>query len=156
MTVTLRDVRREDLPVFYEHQRDEGAAALAGVASRDEPAFRAHWSENILGDPAVVRQTIVADGGVAGYVIGFDRDGRREVGYWLGRAWWGRGIASRAVARFLEIETARPLHAVVAGHNTASQQVLLKCGFVVDDEADVEPDADGSLPVVFVLPVRES
>ncbi len=31
MTVTLRDVTQEDLPIFFEHQLDAEATRMAGV-----------------------------------------------------------------------------------------------------------------------------
>src|SRR5262249_254260 len=40
--------------------------------------------------------TIVADAQVAGHMLCLERDEKREVGYWLGRAYWGRGIATAA------------------------------------------------------------
>ncbi|MBP8242640.1 MAG: GNAT family N-acetyltransferase, partial [Thermoflexales bacterium] len=56
--------------------------------------------------------------------------GQREVGYWLGREFWGKGIATRALEAFLAIDTTRPLHAFVVHHNLGSIRVLEKCGFV--------------------------
>jgi RimJ/RimL family protein N-acetyltransferase len=79
----------------------------------------------------VVKAIVVDDGAVAGHVVSFERDGKREVGYWVGRPFWGRGIASRALDEFLRVVTERPLHAVVAVANPASMRVLEKCGFTV-------------------------
>lgn len=56
------------------------------------------------------------------------------VGYWIGREFWGRGIASAALGQFLRAEVARPLNARVAKHNTASIRVLRKAGFVLVGE----------------------
>ena len=44
----------------------------------------------------------------------FDRDGKRLVGYWIGREFWGKGLATKALAELLAEVTARPLHAYVA------------------------------------------
>jgi RimJ/RimL family protein N-acetyltransferase len=55
----------------------------------------------------------------------------REVTYWIGRSYWGNGIATGALAVFLTVEQTRPLHAHVAYHNVASRRVLEKCGFRV-------------------------
>ncbi|MCB0242704.1 MAG: GNAT family N-acetyltransferase, partial [Anaerolineae bacterium] len=51
--------------------------------------------------------------------------------YWLGREYWGKGIATRALAAFLEIITVRPLYARAAQDNIGSLMVLAKCGFVI-------------------------
>ena len=131
MDVLLRAVEPEDLEVLYEQQRDPAATRMALVPPRDRDAFTAHWAR-ILGDPTVVVKTIVVDdGAVAGHVVAFERDGKREVGYWLGRPFWGRGIATRALDEFLRVVTERPLHAVVAVENRASIRVLEKCGFTI-------------------------
>jgi RimJ/RimL family protein N-acetyltransferase len=67
---------------------------------------------------------------VAGNVGCWEQDGQRLVGYWVGREFWGKGLATRALAEFVEEVTARPLHAWVATSNLGSIRVLEKCGFV--------------------------
>lgn len=126
--VGLREVREGDIPVFFEYQRDPAANRMAAYPAREHEAFVTHWA-NIFGDDRIVKRTVVADGEVAGNVVSFDRNGRREVGYWIGRKYWGRGIASRALADFLEIERVRPLYASVVADNVASIRVLAKRGF---------------------------
>jgi RimJ/RimL family protein N-acetyltransferase len=128
MNVTLRPVEPSDLPVLFEHQRDPVSNEMAGVPARDHEAFTAHW-ERILADETVLIRAVVADGGLAGNVLSFLHDGRREVGYWIGREHWGGGIATAAVAAFLEVETRRPLYAGVVQRNLGSLRVLEKCGF---------------------------
>jgi len=126
--VTIREVREDDLPILFEHQRDPEANAMAAFPPRDRDAFMAHWRK-ILSDPNLLARTIELDGAVAGNIGSFDLDGRREVGYWIDRALWGRGVASRALAALLREETIRPLFAGVAPHNAGSMRVLEKCGF---------------------------
>src|SRR4051812_3399973 len=101
---------------------------MAAVTSRDREAFDLHWSF-IRADEAVVLRTIEVDGEVAGNIGSFIDGGRVMVGYWIGREFWGRGIASDAVREFLEVEPRRPLVATVATHNAGSLRVLEKCGF---------------------------
>lgn len=134
--VVLRDVTEEDLPVFFEHQQDPQATEMAAFPARDRDAFMAHWRK-ILADETVVTRTILVDGDIAGNVVSFEMAAGREVGYWLGREFWGGGVATKALALFLQIETRRPLSAHVAAHNIASRRVLEKCGFVVCGEAVV-------------------
>ena len=133
--VTLRDVEPADLPVFFEHQRDPVALAMAGLPGRERDAFDEHWAR-ILADDAVHIRTIVAGDDVVGNVLSFERHGRREVGYWIGRHHWGRGIATAALVAFLGEETVRPLHAGVEPQNGGSLRVLEKCGFAVCGEED--------------------
>ena len=126
--VELREVREADLPSFYEDQADPDASRMAAVATRDEEAFAAHWAKILADDTTIVR-TILFDGAVAGNVVSFERDGLREVGYWIGRDHWGKGIATRALDAFLDEDTTRPIYARVASDNFGSVRVLEKCGF---------------------------
>lgn len=128
--IRLRDVEPRDLPVFFEHQMDPVAHRMAAFEPRERPEFEAHWTR-ILVDETVVARTIVAAGRMVGYIVCFERQGVHEVGYWIGREHWGRGIASGALARFLTEVQARPLYARVAKHNVASARVLEKCGFTI-------------------------
>jgi len=126
--VLLREVEPSDLPVFFEHQADPEAVRMAAFPSRDRPAFDAHWAR-VLADGTVVARTILAGGRVAGNIVCFGPPEAREIGYWIGRAFWGRGIATGAVAAFLEVVPHRPLFGHVARHNAVSIRVLEKCGF---------------------------
>jgi RimJ/RimL family protein N-acetyltransferase len=126
--VTLREVRDSDLPIFFVHQSDKGASHSAAVASKDRETFDAHWIR-IRADETVAIRTIVWQEQVAGNVLSFERNGIREVGYWIGRGYWGKGIATRALAGLLDVDNARPLHGRVAGDNLGSIRVLEKCGF---------------------------
>jgi RimJ/RimL family protein N-acetyltransferase len=126
--VTIRPVREDDLPILFEHQRDPEANAMAAFPPRDRDAFIAHWTK-ILSDRSCIARTVELDGVVAGNVGSFEFEGRREVGYWIGRTFWGRGVATRALAAFLREDTRRPLFAGVAPHNAGSIRVLEKCGF---------------------------
>ncbi len=125
----LRDVEEADLPVFFEHQREPEANRMAAFPARERDAFFAHWREKILGNPSARNKTVVVDDVVVGYVSSWDDDGKRLVAYWLGRAYWGRGIGTSALREFLAHETARPLHAFVVAHNVGSIRVLERCGF---------------------------
>jgi len=125
----LRDVRANDLDAFFEHQREPEANEMAIFPARDREAFDAHWRKT-LADDSVIKKTIVHEGEVAGNLGSWEQDGRRLVGYWIGREFWGKGIATRALAEFVDLVSDRPLHAWVATSNVGSIRVLEKCGFV--------------------------
>ena len=126
----LRDVVESDLDAFFEHQRDPEAVEMALVPGRQREAFDAHWRRLLAAD-AVTKKTIVDEGRVAGNTLAWEKDGRQVIGYWLGKEFWGKGLATRAVAELVAQLTVRPLHAWVATSNRASRRVLEKCGFVV-------------------------
>ena len=137
----LRHVLDGDLPVFFEHQRDPEANRMAAFPARDRDAFMTHWRSKVLADDSNIARTIVADGHVAGNVGSFERDGKRMVCYWIGREYWGRGVASAALAEFLvSHEKTRPLHAQVATANLGSIRVLEKCGFRREGDQHLAPD----------------
>ncbi len=139
----LRRVEHEDIAVFFYQQSDPLANDMAAVAGRDRPAHDEHWAK-ILSDDSICARTIVDGRHVAGNVISFEVCAERRVGYWLGRDFWGRGIATRALAEYLAEVTERPLCAYVAEHNPGSVRVLLKCGFAIvgAQQADGDPIKD--------------
>ena len=92
-----------------------------------------HWAR-ILGDETITKRTILVDGQVAGNVGSFEQFGEREVGYWLGKDLWGKGVATKALRAFLEEVGGRPLYAHVVKDNLASRRVLQKCGFTICGE----------------------
>lgn len=128
--VTIRPVTEDDLPTLCSHQQEPEANHLAAFPPRPWPIFVKHW-KRILADPSCIVRAIVADGDVAGQIGIFGPADEREIGYWLGSAWWGRGIASQAVALILDEIPDRPLHAHVAQRNPASARVLQKSGFEI-------------------------
>lgn len=136
----LRHVLEGDLPTFFEHQRDPEATSLAAHPAREWDAFMSHWRK-VLGDRANAVRTVLVDDRAAGYVTSWEEDGRRLIAYWLGREYWGRGLARSAVDEFLRIhERQRPIHAYVALSNARSIRVLEKCGFERAGEPTVGPD----------------
>lgn len=130
-SVALRAVADADLPLFYEHQLDAQARHMAAFTSADpadRAAFDAHWA-HVRSDRGGRIATIEADGAVAGYIVAFRRDGRLNLGYWLARPAWGRGIATAALTAFLADIAERPVYAGAASDNAASIRVLETCGF---------------------------
>jgi RimJ/RimL family protein N-acetyltransferase len=151
MKVVLRDVVDSDLPIFFEHQRDPEAVRMAAFASRDHEAFRTHWAK-LRRKPSNIIRTIVGDGQVTGNIGSWIAEDRRLIGYWIGREFWGRGVATAALAAFVVQVKERPLHAFVAGHNVGSIRVLEKCQFVASLEHDPSiAGEDGVHEVLYML-----
>jgi RimJ/RimL family protein N-acetyltransferase len=146
MAAVLRDVVEDDLPVFFEHQRDPEAVEMAAFPPREREPFFEHW-HRIMRDDELVAKTIVSDGEVAGNVVSFERDGKQLVGYWLGREFWGRGLATKALAE-LVAGLDRPLYAEVASTNVGSIRVLEKCGF---ERVDTVTESDETFGEVELL-----
>ncbi len=131
--VMLREVKDGDLALFFEQQLDADANQMVAFTARepsDRGAFAAHWTK-IRGDETVTLRTILFEMRVAGYVAKFERLGKPEVCYWIGKEYWGKGITTQALSQFLGEFKSRPLYAGVAKDNFASIRVLEKCGFVI-------------------------
>ena len=148
----LRPVIEADLPLFFEQQRDPDANAMAAFPARGREAFMAHWTR-IMTDATVAMRTVLCAGEVAGNVVSFEQDGLRQVGYWIGRRYWGKGVATRALGDFLAQVLTRPLYAHVARQNVASIRVLEKCGFTVcgEDRAASSAGVDEVEELIFRL-----
>jgi len=152
--IKLRDVTESDLPIFFEQQRDPVANRMAAFPARDKDAFMAHWTK-ILDDESNVIKTILADGRVAGNIGSWEQPGERLVGFWIGREYWGKGIATEALLEFLEHVRVRPLYAWVAKHNVGSIRVLEKCGFTISTEDKGSSDAPGEKVEEVLMKLRE-
>ncbi|MBX9581478.1 MAG: GNAT family N-acetyltransferase [Gemmataceae bacterium] len=129
--VRPRAVEAGDLPRMYEMQLDLEANRMAVTIPRSREAFDSHWAK-VLGDAANTTRAVLLDGQVIGNISCFPADGQDHVGYWIDRAYWGRGIASRALELLLREVGKRPLVATAATGNGASLRVLQKCGFVIE------------------------
>ena len=133
MECALREVRDEDLPVLFEQWADPAAAHMAAFTAPDHmewDAFERRWAR-LRADETIINRAIVVDGEVTGTIGSWGDPEEREVTYWIGRSYWGRGIATAALDAFLAVDSTRPLHARVAYDNVASRRVLEKCGFRV-------------------------
>ena len=120
--IVLREVTEADLVIFFEQQQDPDANWMAAFTAKDPT----DWA-------AFAAKTILCGGRVAGNVGCFVApwSGQREVTYWIGRDHWGRGVATTALAAFVEGVAERPLYGRAAADNFASIRVLEKCGFVL-------------------------
>jgi RimJ/RimL family protein N-acetyltransferase len=133
--VTLRAVEPGDIAIFYDFQVEPGSAEMVGMPTRERAAYEAYWQRN-LQNPTNVTRTIAVDDVVAGYIASFDLEGERGIGYWIGQAFWGRGVATAAVHQFVHDIEHRELMAHVAKHNIGSLRVLQNNTFLLVGEDD--------------------
>ena len=154
----LRNVVNDDLPIFFEYQLEQEANYMAAFTAKDptnQEAFMAHWYR-ILADKTVIIQTIIFNGQVAGSVSTHEEEGKPEVTYWLGKDYWGKGIATWALKEFLAHHNqTRPIYARVAKDNPGSRRVLEKCGFRVIGESTGFANARGQEIEELLLELRD-
>ncbi|GGQ81928.1 GNAT family N-acetyltransferase [Couchioplanes azureus] len=131
--ICLRLVADDDLDAIYEQMRDPEAVRMAAFTAEDpddRAAFDAHLVRLRTAPDIRLRAITVGDelaGTIASFAVGSDT----EITYWLGREWWGRGIATAAVRMFLATVPVRPITARAASDNAGSLAVLRKAGFRV-------------------------
>ena len=130
--ITLRPTTVQDLETLFIFQTDNDAIYLAAFTPKD-PTDKAAYIDKyskLLDDPTVHNQTILLGDKIVGSIAKFVMFGDNELTYWIDRPFWGKGIASTALKKFLAMENSRPIFGRVAFDNTGSQKVLENCGFV--------------------------
>jgi ribosomal-protein-alanine N-acetyltransferase len=108
---------------YTDAAADEWLALVAKITQQQGRAV--HWAIRNADDD------LIGGCGFDGFQAG--KSHRAEVGYWLARPFWGRGIMTVVVQRvcqhaFEEFGLAK-ITAHVFSHNPASARVLEKCGF---------------------------
>lgn len=131
MNIKLINTSIADLDTLFLFQLDKEANYLAAFTSKDpsdKQAYITKWT-NLLADKSIHCKTILMDGEIVGSITKFEMEGTSEITYWIGKQYWGKGIASLALQQFLPLEKNRPLYGRVAFDNIGSQRVLEKCLF---------------------------
>ena len=138
----IRPFRQGDEPDLQRHADDRDVAR--NLRDRfPSPYTRKdaqHWVDETLAQRPLTNFAITIDDrvvGAVGFMVGQDIHRRSaEIGYWLGRAVWGRGIATEALIAvtahaFAEHDLVR-LYAGVFPSNPASSRVLEKAGYTLE------------------------
>lgn len=131
--VSLRPVEEADFDVLFEFMRDPESVRMAAFTPKDpddREAFDRRMSRARTAPEGTAR-AVICDGRLVGSIASFVVEGETEITYWIDRSAWGRGIARRALALFLETVTHRPIRARAASDNVGSLRVLRAAGFEV-------------------------
>lgn len=129
--ITLIETEKDDLNAFFQFQLDKEANYLAAFTPKDpndKMAYLEKYTKH-LSDPTINMRTIKVNGEIAGSIAKFVMEGEAEITYWIDKKFWGKGVATIALKKFLTIETTRPIFGRVAFDNFGSQKVLEKSGF---------------------------
>lgn len=151
----VREWRDDDLPSLVRHANDRAV----WIQLRDRfphPYLESHgrtFLEHVARQSPVRIWAIEVDGEAAGGIgIELFSDVERvsgEIGYWLGRACWGRGVmtsALRAVTAevFRRFELTR-IFALPFADNPGSIRVLEKAGYVLEGRLPQSAIKDGRI-----------
>ena len=146
--IALRPVVDNDLGPLFSQSRDPESVLMAAFTPDDpddRTAFDAHMAV-VRSSYDITLRAVTCDDDLVGSIAAFVFDGRTEVDYWIDRAAWGRGIASRALELLLDLVPARPLYARAASDNAGSLRVLQKSGFkVVGTENSFAPGRNSNI-----------
>ncbi len=131
--VALRPIDDSDVDALFDQMRDPESVRMAAFTAKDpddRTAFATHMAK-VRSSPDVTMRAVTAGGRLVGSIASFVVDGDTELTYWIDRPMWGQGIASQAVALFLDVVPVRPLYARAASDNVGSLKVLQKAGFAI-------------------------
>lgn len=163
--VILRPWRDSDAEALYKYASDEEVGACAGWPPHRSVEESAEVIRTFFSAPdtfAVVLKLTGEPVGCIGLVpsdaVHYPgiKDGEREVGYWIGRSYWGCGLIPEALALLSDycrkdLGLSR-LWIITYADNFRSQRVAIKCNFrFVKDFKD----PDGCESKLFGLPLQE-
>jgi [ribosomal protein S5]-alanine N-acetyltransferase len=121
-----RDIYDRTLRIPFPYTEADAEAFLARVAkATDQHGQPAHFAVRTGDD------SMIGGCGLNDFEVG--KSHRAEIGYWLAKGFWGRGIMTEVVQRlcqhaFEEFGLVK-ITAQVSMFNPASARVLEKCGF---------------------------
>lgn len=142
MNISLREPQEADAPAIAELANDYEIAKMVATMPHPYTLKDAH----VFFDKIKTQRKegkghalfVTLDEEIAGTIGWFyNEDNVLEIGYWIGRKFWGRGIAGKAVVLILDVirNECADVTEVLAQYmeeNPASSRVLEKCGFVPD------------------------
>ncbi|MGE3143643.1 MAG: GNAT family N-acetyltransferase [Hyphomonadaceae bacterium] len=132
----LRPLQSQDAAPIARYTSDEGVARMVCAIPRPNPVIAVEGWMLLLKARAPLKEEFVyaleREGeGLIGCIGAHRRPEGYELGYWLGRPFWGQGYATEAVSAFVsETRALGPLGAAHYVDNPASGRVLQKAGFV--------------------------
>lgn len=137
MKVSLRKYQESDIPRLVELGNNKAVSRYLlrfpyPYQESDAKFWIAHVSQL---DSGTCSRVIENDKGEFVGAVGATRceNGMAEIGYWIGEPYWGQGLASAALAKFIghcfQQLGYKKLFATVLDPNKASMRVLEKCGF---------------------------
>lgn len=143
--LTLRALRDSDAPELARLAGDWDVARMtARIPYPYSVALARDWMAT-LGDDEFVRViehhgTLI---GAVGYVAGANRSA--EIGYWIGKPWWGQGFATEAASALVRhCFTRAGFKRLTCCHfddNPASARVIRKLGFTAAGQTTAWCDA---------------
>ncbi len=135
--LVLRPWREDDAADLYRFASDPEVGPAAGWAPHRDVADSLNVLKTILMKDQTWAITIKPSDEPVGSVGVFpggqaEQRGEYEIGYWVARPFWGRGIAPEAVKALLSLYFSFGAERIWCAHadfNARSRRVIEKCGF---------------------------
>lgn len=163
----LRAYTRDDAPEIARLLNDTEMARFLMVTPHPFVEFdarqlvQAAWRRLTAGRGFDLLVTVKGGGGkpVGSVGIGLHDEGQRaELGFWIGRDYWGRGYATEAARRMVDFSTktlgVTRLTGTVAADNKGSLAVLAKLGFTETGRGEKRVPSTGEMREVIFLEPR--
>lgn len=156
---------RKPLQISLRPWRDDEAPRLAQLvndklvldnlaATMPFPYTEQHAAQFIAGtrEPGARQYAVTVNGEPVGNIGAVERESEFELGYWIGRHYWNRGIATRAIALILGHirPTSKRIKAHVFAFNPASAKALYNNGFNKRSGYQMEPTFQGPQAPIFI------
>lgn len=161
-TVSLRDVTKDDIPAWFARASDAESADLAGdpIPESIEQGYAWLWRHRERFSQQIgIRWAIVPTGatesvGTVGFTVVSKDERACEIGFVVGRPYWGRGLCTSAAQLaidygFREFGLA-VIRAEVLQRNGASRRVLEKLGFRIERAVPGDPQSGGESEDCFI------
>jgi [ribosomal protein S5]-alanine N-acetyltransferase len=137
---TLRPFRKSDVKSLVKNISDKAIARnMLSIPYPYAIKDANDWINSVRNmarrkNPTSLSFVIEIDGECAGGIgLSKIQDHKAEIGYWLGRAYWGKGIMSGVVKELTRYGFAelglRRIYAIAFTHNKGSIRVLEKAGY---------------------------
>ena len=135
--LVLRPWREDDAADLYKYASDPQVGPAAGWASHRDEADSLNVLRTILMDDHTWAITVKPSDEPVGSIGVFpgkqpEQRGGYEIGYWIGRPFWGRGYVPEAVRALMSLYFSLGAERVWCAHaeaNDKSRRVIEKCGF---------------------------
>lgn len=138
--IELRQFEQKDEALLVSYLNDEAQTHfLSARLPQPYTNEAAHWWVN-TGSKIGVAYAIICNeifvGSISAMPGEFEKQKTAEIGYWVAKPYWGKGIASEALQKFthslfVNTDFIR-LNASVFEGNLASAKVLQKCGYKLE------------------------
>jgi len=147
--ISLRNFKMSDLDRLMEIFPDKKILIPMGLALSENPpkvtrAFEKKWLQETIKEyrkekPNKYNQAIILNGemiGSTGMQSPDYKNESAEVGYWIGKKYWGNGYATKALKEFLKLLDKKFKFKRTTSYaftfNPASKRVMEKCGFKLE------------------------